>query len=107
MEALHFSSGNFKAEVLDNEKPVLVDFHSLGCAPCRLFTPTVDQVAADFAGRVKVGKLDVDESADIAKQYGVNSLPTIIVFKGGQIAAKNVGALPKPQVAEMLEKVLK
>lgn len=107
MATIHFTQENFKNDVLDSDKPVLVDFWASWCGPCRMIAPIVEQLATEYDGRAKVGKLDVDECPDIARQYGVMSIPTLVVIKGGQVAAKVVGALPKPRIAEMLENALK
>lgn len=107
MAALHFTSATFDQEVLKSEVPVLIDFWASWCGPCRMIAPIVEQLASDYDGRAKVGKLDVDESPDIAKQYGVMSIPTLVVIKGGLVVAKVVGALPKPKIAEMLDGALK
>lgn len=107
MSAMHLTSGNFNEEVLNSDKPVLVDFWATWCGPCRMIAPVVEQLSSEYDGRAKVGKLDVDESPDIARQYGVMSIPTLMVFKGGKVAAKVVGALPKPKLNEMLDNALK
>jgi thioredoxin 1 len=107
MAALHFSQENFKKDVLESEQPVLVDFWATWCGPCRMIAPIVEQLADEYNGRAKVGKVDVDENPDIARQYGVMSIPTLAVIKGGQIVSKVVGAYPKPRIAEMLDNALK
>jgi len=107
MAVLHFTQENFKKEVLESDKPVLVDFWATWCGPCRMIAPIVEQLAGEYEGRAKVGKVDVDENPEIAKMYGVMSIPTLAVIKGGQVAAKVVGAYPKPKIAEMLDNALK
>lgn len=107
MATLHFNQENFQDDVLKSDKPVLVDFWATWCGPCRMIAPIVEQLASEYEGRAKVGKLDVDENPDIARQYGVMSIPTLVVIKDGQIAAKVVGAYPKPRIAEMLDNALK
>jgi thioredoxin 1 len=107
MSLTHFTSDNFKKEVLDSDKPVLVDFWATWCGPCRMIAPVVEQLATEYDGRAAVGKLDVDECPDIARQYGVMSIPTLVVIKGGQVVSKVVGALPKPRIAEMIDNALK
>ena len=106
MAAVHFSSENFEKEVLKSDKPVLVDFWASWCGPCRMIAPIVEQLSADYEGRAVVGKVDVDAAPDIARQYGVMSIPTLVVIKGGEVVAKTVGAMPKPKIVEMLEKAL-
>ena len=80
------TSENWKKEVIEADGPVLVDFWAAWCAPCRMIAPAVEQVAETFAGRAKVGKLNVDENPEIAGEYGIRSIPTLLVFKGGQVA---------------------
>ncbi len=96
------SSADFQSKVLEAQGPVLVDFFATWCGPCKMLAPTLDQVAAEVEGRAKVYKLDIDQSPDIARQYGVMSVPTLIVFEGGQVKQQAVGAQPKPRILEML-----
>jgi thioredoxin 1 len=107
MAALHFTQANFQNDVLKSDKPVLIDFWATWCGPCRMIAPIVEQLAAEYEGRAKVGKIDVDENPDIARQYGVMSIPTLAVIKNGQVVSKVVGAYPKPKIAEMLDNALK
>ena len=100
------TSENWKTEVMEADGPVLVDFWAAWCAPCRMIAPAVEQVADTYAGRAKVGKLNVDEHPEIAGEFGIRSIPTLLVFKGGQVAEQRVGALPQPAIAEMVEKQL-
>ena len=88
-----FTSENFEAEVLKSEIPVLVDFYADWCGPCKLVAPIVEQVAEEYAGRVAVGKVNVDESPDLAMKYGVMSIPTFIIFRKGEIFRKTIGCL--------------
>jgi thioredoxin 1 len=97
---------NWQKEVVESEIPVLVDFWAGWCAPCRMIAPAVEQVAANYAGRVKVGKLDVDENQKVAMAYNIRSIPTLLVFRGGQVVEQRVGALPGPMIADMVEKQL-
>jgi len=103
MAALHFTGSNFKAEVLDSDIPVLVDFWAPWCGPCRMVGPVVEEIANDFAGKAKVGKVNVDEEQDLAIRYGVMSIPTLIVFKNGKPAETVVGLRPKQAIADMLK----
>ena len=98
------TSENWKKEVMEADGPVLVDFWAAWCAPCRMVAPAVEQVAETFAGKAKVGKLNVDEHPEIAGTFGIRSIPTLLVFKGGQVVEQRVGALPKDMIAEMVEK---
>lgn len=97
---------NFEAEVLNSDQPVLVDFWAPWCGPCRMVGPSVEALAGEWVGKVKVGKLNVDESGLTAGKYGVRSIPTLMVFKAGEVAATVVGALPKDKIAEQVLRVL-
>lgn len=89
--AAHFTDQNFQDEVLKSEVPVLVDFYAEWCGPCKMLAPVIEQLAKDYEGKVKVGKLDVDNEGQTAGAYGVQSIPTILIFKGGQVVDKFVG----------------
>lgn len=94
-----FTDSNFEAEVIASEQPVLVDFWAEWCMPCRNLAPIVDSVAEEFAGKAKVGKVDIDNNRGIAMKYGITAIPTIIIFKGGQVAKKFVGFKKKDELA--------
>ena len=104
--ALAVTSGNFDAEVLQSKEPVLVDFWAAWCGPCRAIAPAVEQLAAEHGGKLKVMKMDVDESGDIAARYGIVSIPTLILFKGGQDVERQVGVPPNFK-SVMLSKIQK
>ena len=93
---------NFNAKVLESEQPVLVDFFATWCGPCKRVAPVVDEIASEVAGKAYVYKVDIDQSPDIAAQYRVNSVPTLISFEHGQIKNKTVGAVPKQQIMQLL-----
>ena len=95
------SSADWQAKVLDAKEPVLVDFFATWCGPCKMMAPVIDEVAAEKAGQASVYKIDIDENMDIAQRYGVMSIPTFIVFKGGQPAAKTLGAQPKENILQL------
>ncbi len=101
-----FTTANFKAEVLDSNIPVLVDFWAEWCMPCRMIAPSVKQIAEAYAGKVKVGKVNVDDEGDIAAQYGIISIPTLLVFKDGQLAKQKVGAAPKHEIENLLKDLI-
>lgn len=103
---VEFSGDNFQNEVLESEVPVLVDFWAPWCAPCRMIAPAVAELAGEFGAKAKVGKVNIDEHPSVAQSYGVMSIPTLLVFKGGQPVQQVVGAVPKQQIQEMLEKAM-
>jgi thioredoxin 1 len=96
----------FKKEVLECQQPVLVDFWASWCAPCRAIAPAVEELATQYKGRVKVAKINIDEHQDTPQQYGVRSIPTLLVFKAGKVVEQIVGAVPKARLEEALKKVV-
>ena len=100
--ALVLTSENFDQEVLKSDIPVLVDFFATWCGPCKMIAPTIDQLAGEYEGKVKVGKLDVDQARDIASEYGIMSVPTLLIFKNGEIVDKILGAVPKANLEAKL-----
>ena len=101
-----FTDANFDADVLKSEVPVLVDFWATWCAPCKAIATLIDTVAAEYVGKVKVGKVNVDENQATPTKYGVRGIPTLFLFKDGQIVDQVVGAVPKSQLEALLAKAL-
>ena len=102
--AVSVSDQEFESAVLSSDVPVLVDFWAEWCGPCRVLGPTVDSLADDYAGRVKVAKLNIDENPEAAARYGVRSIPTLMLFKDGQPSETAVGLRPKAQLAELIDR---
>ena len=103
--AMHLTASTFE-EVIAGDKPVLVDFWATWCGPCRMIAPAIEEIAADFEGKAVVGKVDVDEEPALAKRFGVMSIPTLIVMKGGKVVEQSVGARGKQDIAAMLNRHL-
>ncbi len=101
-----FTEQNFDEEVLQSKDVVLVDFWASWCGPCRMVSPVIDELASDFAGKAKVGKVNVDEQPALAQKYRVMTIPTVAVFKNGELVDKKIGAFPKSEFAKMLQAAL-
>ena len=101
-----FTDANFKTEVLASSTPVLVDFWAEWCAPCRALAPVVEKIAAANAGKIKVGKLNVDENPESAQQYGIQGIPTLLLFKGGKVANQIVGFQSQGNIQRAIDEVL-
>ncbi len=106
MKPIEITDGNFDAEVLQSDKPVLIDFWAAWCAPCRMIAPIVEELAEEYDGKVKIGKLDVDVNQQTAIKYGVRSIPTVLIIKNGEVADTIIGALPKAAFVDKLNAVL-
>lgn len=100
-----FTKENFQEEVLDAKQPVLVDMFATWCGPCKMMSPVIEELAEEYEGQVKVGKVDIDADSELAAQYGIMSVPTFLIFKDGQISDKIIGAVPKEILKEAIDKV--
>ncbi len=106
MKPLTFTDENFESEVLNSDIPVLVDFWAVWCGPCKAIAPIVEDLAKEYDGRAKIGKLDVDNNQESAIKYGVRSIPTVLIFKNGKVQETIIGAVPKVHIVQKLESVL-
>lgn len=100
-----FTDNNFKSEVLESATPVLVDFWAPWCGPCRQIAPMIEQLAAENLGTIKVGKVNIDESPTVSQEFGVEAIPTLLIFKGGQVVSRAVGAQPKARLQSAIDSV--
>ena len=106
MKPITFTDDSFETEVLKADTLVVVDFWAAWCGPCKMIAPIIEELAEQYEGKVKVGKLDVDENQNSAVNYGVRSIPTVLFFKGGQVADTIIGAMPKEAFVERIEKLV-
>lgn len=106
MKPLTFTDENFNSEVLQSDKPVLVDFWAVWCGPCKAIAPIVEDLANEYEGKAKIGKLDVDNNQESAIKYGVRSIPTVLIFKDGKVQETIIGAVPRTNIVSKLESVL-
>jgi thioredoxin 1 len=106
MKPITFTDDNFDSEALKSDVPVVVDFWAAWCGPCRMIAPIIEDLAEEYNGKVKVGKLDVDDNQGVAIKYGVRSIPTVLFLKGGQVVDTVIGAVPKSMFVEKISKLV-
>jgi thioredoxin 1 len=106
VDLLTITDDNFQSDVLGSDLPVLVDFWATWCGPCRALAPAVEELAKQYAGKIKVGKLDIDEHQNVPQKYSIMSIPTLMIFKGGQLADQVVGNVGKAKLEEMIKRSL-
>lgn len=102
-QVTEFTDANFQTEVLNSSQPVLVDFWAPWCGPCRMIAPMIQELASEYTGSVKVGKINIDESPSAATNYGVSSIPTLMIFKGGEVVDRFVGVQPKNRLQQAMD----
>lgn len=103
---MNVGDGEFKQEVLDSSVPVLVDFWATWCAPCRAIAPAIEELATQYQGKVKFAKLNIDDNQDTPQQYGIRSIPTLLLFKSGKVVDQIIGAVPKAKLEAAITKVV-
>jgi thioredoxin 1 len=103
MKPIEITDANFSKEVLESNVPVLVDFWAVWCGPCKIIAPVVEELAAEYQGKLKVGKLDVDNNPETSVKFGIRSIPTLMIFKGGKVVEQIIGAMPKRNLLDKLQ----
>ena len=103
MAEIRITKDNFESEVLDSKVPVLVDFWATWCGPCMMLAPTIEEIAEEYAATAKVGKVNVDEEPELASMFGIMSIPTVMVFKNGEVTATSIGVKPKDALVALLK----
>jgi len=106
MHPMEFTDANFQQEVLNSDLPVLIDFWAVWCGPCKMIAPLIEEIAKDYEGKVKVGKVDVDNNPNISMQYGIRSIPTLLFFRDGKVVDQIMGAVPKNAITAKLDSQL-
>ncbi|KXK06279.1 MAG: thiol-disulfide isomerase/thioredoxin domain-containing protein [Chlorobi bacterium OLB4] len=102
MKPVEITDDNFSAEVENSDIPVLIDFWAVWCGPCIMIAPTIDELASEYSGKIKVGKIDIDKNPSVPVKFGIRSIPTFLIFKDGKVVDQIVGAVPKPMLVEKL-----
>ena len=102
-QIVYTSDANFQTDVLNSDVPVLVDYWAERCGPCKMIAPILDEIAGDYKGKLKIAKVNVDENQQVTQKYGIRSIPTLMIFKGGSVQAQKVGAMSKSQLAAFIE----
>jgi thioredoxin 1 len=102
VKPIEITDANFDQEVLKSDKPVLIDFWAVWCGPCKMVAPVVEEIASEYDGKLKVGKIDVDSNPEVSMKFGIRSIPTLMVFKGGKVVEQIIGAVPKRNVVDKL-----
>jgi thioredoxin 1 len=105
-DTIEVTDDNFESEILKSDTPALVDFWAVWCGPCRQIAPTVEALASEYKGKLKVGKLNVDDHQQVPQRYGIRSIPTLLVFKGGEVVDQIIGAVPRAKLEESIKKHL-
>ena len=103
MKPIEITDANFSTEVLESNVPVLVDFWAVWCGPCKIIAPVVEEIASEYQGKLKVGKLDVDNNPETSMKFGIRSIPTLMIFKGGKVVEQIIGAMPKRNLLDKLQ----
>lgn len=103
---IEITDANFEQEVLKSDVPVLIDFWAIWCGPCRVIAPVVEEIAGEYDGKLKVGKLDVDNNPQVAVKYGIRSIPTLLIFNNGEVSDQMIGALPKAHIVDRVQRVV-
>jgi thioredoxin 1 len=105
-DIVNIEDNQFQKEVLESQQPVLLDFWATWCAPCRAIAPMLEELAGQYKGKIKVAKINIDDNQDTPQQYGIRSIPTLLIFKGGKVVEQIVGAVPKAKLEEAMKRVV-